>query len=198
MSPEKKRYVIYMAIDTDPDLYDFSVPPDICNACFDVGKTPDILFVCLSGILPGDLWVGGDLPPPNGIWPVHTFGACHWKETVSGYPFSYQPTIGGFTSLLVGIVGLEYFVGGDPAICKIWMANVNVNPVINKYYGGYATLMTALTGGNDVLSNLMDDMVLRRETQNFISPGPMATNRSTMKYFNQSDNSSCKFLLENL
>lgn len=136
-----------MSFDPEPTNYEYSPAPKHCPACFDVGQSPKTLFICLTGILRGDLAIPADPDPPNGVWEIEVSAGCAWSETKSGYTFDWQPSPAPATLTVTDATPRTFFNGTDALACAVWFANTNVNPAITKYYGGHAIIVPPLLGG---------------------------------------------------
>lgn len=144
-----------MSFLVDPDLYDYSTPPNVCPLCFDADKSPEIIFINVADIKIGDLWVPADPPPPNGNWAVHISAPCVWSETIGAFDFALHYQVDR-TSLDIDVTGgAGCFLHLDLVPCTQWFQNEQLNPAVHKYYEGYARVVPVLEGGAYSIQELM-------------------------------------------
>lgn len=172
-----------MSFLTDPAEYDYSVAPNICDVCYDVGKTPASLFLCFTGIMIGNLWVPGDEPPPNGPWEIPVTGPCRWAATLGGFDFVYDHVM-AVTVLNVNVTGAgNVFTKAIPQLCSKWFENSIVGAIGNKYHGGTAQVVPLLEGNTlsiqDIMALISDDPYWAK----WCNPKPADADSTVYKFY---------------
>lgn len=176
-----------MSFPIDPSLYEYSIPPKVCPACFDLGKTPESLFLCFADIKIGATWIPADPPPPNGVWEIPVSAACQWIASVGLYDFDYRP-VDIATTLRVDVTGggLIFLDQNQPA-CSVWWSNEIIAPAGVKYYGGFCQVVPPLAGDSfsaaDLLALLSDDPLWAL----WCNPKPTSTGATVYKLYNPRD-----------
>jgi len=185
-----------MSIDTNPDLYEYEVPPNVCPLCYDANETPKILFLCFSEIKIGALWTPADPPPPNGIFAVETAFPCRWLLTAAGFDFYYQ-SIFGDTECGCNITGGNIcFVGFFDGDCYLWFDNGLVAPAGNKYYGGSCAVVPSLAGGIFSLSWVLRLISEDPVWATWINPIPVSDELTVYKLYNSIDKTNVKIKID--
>lgn len=140
-------YNHHMSFSTDPTNFEFSTPPNVCNACFDAGKTPKQVIVSVAGIGIGNNWAPGDPPPPFGDYIIEVDAPCEWSKTIDGYVIEYN-NVGALAEVLIHDgAGTNYFWSWLPAACITFFNNFVQNPAGVKYFGGAVNVIDPLGDG---------------------------------------------------
>lgn len=181
-----------MSIDTNPELYSYAVPPNECPACYDANKSPDSLFLCFAGIMPGDNWNPGFPPPPNGCFEIPVFAPCRWTGTVGLFDFDYGHIVGfTFVDCHLGIGGGAFFTA-ILNLCVTWFANGRAVPAGNIYYGGHCKVVPPLAGGAfsfpELMALLSDDPLWAE----WCNPVPAPGDSTVYKFYNAQDATNIK------
>lgn len=161
-----------MSIPCDPDLYDYSVAPNVCPVCFDADKTPDSIFVNIQGVAMGQAVPGVDPDPPNGTWELPVTGPCAFGAVFG--PWTFSLTYNGPETLFTvqaGGVGFG-FGAGDPGNCTNWLANAQQFPLVDDYYGGFANFVPYLEGGEFSAEQLLELVVVEPGDHTYAKPRP--------------------------
>lgn len=139
----------------------YQPPPSVCNACFDVGKTPNFLLCFFSGIQRGALFNPGDPDPPNYLHTASVIAPCEWETLVTDFTVNYKVDALDTNVTLINAVVGSAFTARSAGQCHIWLANDLINPAIRKYYGGWCMVVPPLVGGSwsypELLALLSDD-----------------------------------------
>lgn len=185
-----------MSIATNPELYDYSVPPNVCPLCYDVGKTPETLFLCFSEIKIGALWTPADPPPPNGTFAVVPTNPCKWQVTASGFDFYYQ-SIMGDTECGCNITGGGLCFGGlFEGDCHLWFDNALVAPGGNKYYDGSCGVVPSLEGGIYSIAWILQLLSKDPIWATWINPIPISEQLTVYKLYNAIDHTNIKIKID--
>lgn len=172
-----------MSFPTLPSLYSFATPPPECQHCYAPNKTPEPLFLQLTGISPGDDWTPSDPPPPNGTFELTLFDTCSWAFVDGDLRHDYF-TAAGTTIFTTNIVGVELVFRGvvlSPG-CVMQLRNLFGFPGTRKYFGGEAILTNPLDSGAQNNIELMALLNIEPEIRTFCAPLPIATDIFTHRY----------------
>lgn len=145
-----------MGIPTDPALYPPAPPANQCPHCYPPGDTPDILYLCTSGIGPGDLWVPGDGGAMNGCYEMTTAGPSQWDGVPAAGEIVAYTSGPGFAEALVSREIIGHFAAFNEPICTISFDNIQVNPAINHFYGGHAYILQVAPSASWTIEELME------------------------------------------
>ena len=183
-----------MSFPIDPTLDEFAAGD--CLTCYAAGKTPKYLYACFSGIEPGNLWVPGvDLPPPNGIhrleWSLH----CDWGALEGNIGFAYQGD-GDWSRLQVFDPWDDIFSSIIRPACTSYFENSIINPIGNKYYGGFATIASTLPGSIYSISDIAEAINYERTPDSFAVIHPKDEDQSVNTLYEWNTNSRIKILYD--
>lgn len=181
---------------TDPDLYGYEVGANKCDFCYPVGKTPSVLFLCLSGIKIGDLWGPADPPPPNGFWRLDVTGPCAWQGVIDGITYTYQSNAPG--SLISAGVPATYWMFNAAGIaCLKWAVNQWQNPAIRLYYDGAAKIVNPCEDNGFVVSDVMDLLAMDPHQEFWVDPYPTETDETVYRFTKDDDHTNVLIKHEN-
>jgi len=161
-----------MSFLTDPDLYDYAIGPNICNACYDIGKSPDQLFLAVQGILTGQAWLPADPPPPNGLYQLSPAAACWWSLLIGIWDIQLQTNLPQTRLIITGVPALTAFTKVTPAACTNWLASEITDGPLVKYYTGEAAVVPPLPGGADSIQDLMQSLAMDPYSKHWCNPRP--------------------------
>ena len=181
-----------MSYDSDPTLYDYAPPPKECPLCHDAGETPDEIFVGLSGIQRGPLALPGDPPPPNGVFLINAMVPCHWAATIDDNDFNLGLDAPNSNLVIDRPGGPSYFRGLTAGPCQSWFANIQQNPAVDKYYGGWATLSNPLPSMGESAADIMLSIGFPPAAGTAVSPRAMTNNFSVFVFARDLDASNLK------
>ncbi len=185
-----------MSFIVNPEEYDYGTAPNICPACFDINKSPDSVFLCVNGILPGDNFFGIDPGAPFGIFEIHTDAPCQWHEVVGAFDFFYG-IIGINTVCSIGVVaGPNVFSDTILGHCKYAFTNVFNFPAGRTYYKGQVRVVVPLEGG--VLSVQEIALLLANETNwaKWCNPIYKSDTETVYKFYKRTGKTNIKILVE--
>lgn len=118
--------------------------PDIefgndCLACWGAGLTPKYIYLSISEMQAGNLWLPTDPPPPNGIWKLTQRPApCEWLYFIWPWQWFYDTALPGSAIEGTYEIADQVFQKGIPVNCTHAFTN-NINfPAGSHYYGGKA------------------------------------------------------------
>ncbi len=122
------------------------VPPEIeygndCLACWAAGKTPRYLYMSLTEIVTGPLWLPWMDPPPNGVWQLEQvhLQACNWGLFSGLKTFTYRAGAAGI--IFVGHAAASSpFDSGPLAPCSGFAISLIVPPPLAAFYYGKAQM----------------------------------------------------------
>lgn len=170
-----------MSFSLDPALDEYAAGD--CLTCYAAGKTPKYLYVCFTGIEIGDNWIPGvDPPPPNGVHRVEWSMACDWGALEGNIGFAYRGD-GDWSRLQVYDPWIEIFDSGIQPACILYFENSIVNPVGNKYYDGFAIVISTLPGNIYSESDLVKLLNIERTENLFANVYPMDHDQSAHTIF---------------
>lgn len=159
-----------MSFLTDPDLYGYAVAPDICNACYDVNKSPKTLLVALTGIQIGQAWTPADPPPPNGVWELTANGVCRWT-LADVYNFVLAVDAPGATMRATTAPPAVIAFNNVPlAACSGVFTSLLTDIPANKFFGGNASVVLPLPGGADSVQEIMESLAMDPFSQHWNNP----------------------------
>jgi len=172
-----------MSINTDPTLYDYSIPPNpVCNLCYAPNETPELLFICFSGIMPGALWAPPDPEPPNDSYSVAIVAPCHWQSIHAPFTFAYS-LLFGLTIVSATIAGpLSVFSGLSIAGCVNWFPNQIAVPAGNHYYGGYALIAHMMPSQQISIQEIMSLFNILAEDETYARPFPKSGDEGVHRF----------------
>ena len=166
-----------------PDPEGYGTPPNTCDLIWPPGKTPLRLWIGLQGILRGAPWGPADPLPPFDVFSVDNQGGCTWETIHDGITFDLHIGPGGLV-LSVALIPTHNFFGQTLADIRFnWFANSFQNPAVDKYYGGFAVIMSNLPDGYRVLrpqrlarnvseQDLCDRLGIPKTDEYFSNPRP--------------------------
>ncbi len=158
-----------MSFDPNPDLYDYAVPPNVYPACFNLGKSPESVFINVSGIKIGAIWGPVDPEPPNGNFEISAFAPCRWKQFIAPWEFDYRLFVGQ-SLLFIWDIGLHFpFTSNPQTDCTLWFDAFQQDPGA-KYYSGQAIVTPPLPGGSFSEIELLDLVGLDTIKQTWANP----------------------------
>lgn len=138
-----------------------------CITCWPAGKTPRYLYACFSDIKQGDDWIAGvDPPPPNGVQRLEWSMFCDFGALVGNIGYAYRGN-GDWSRLQVYDPGGDMFDSQIQPACTSYFENFIVNPVGNKYYGGFAIIASTLPGAVFSISDLCELINYERTDNRF-------------------------------
>ena len=178
-----------MSYDSDPVLWPFGTPPNVCTLCYPVGRSPGPVALSVSGIQVGQAWVSGDPPPPNGTWILPAFGPCVWKLTDSNFVFQHamvSPSIVQITLLDLTPVFFRPF----GTSCQTHYNSQLTDIPIFKYFGGSAILRPAQVNTTNNVPSIMDMVGIPAEAGTAVSPRPMTTKETVYVFARNRDASN--------
>lgn len=159
-----------MSIDSDPSLYPFGTPPNVCVACFAAGKSPDSIFLSFNGIIKGPLAGPADPAPPNDIWELPATGGCLYSLVAAGITFTLGWNLGQ-TAISAVIGGVVLFGGPFPGgACTRHTPNDKQNPFVDKYYGGWCDVIIPTDSDPDSLPAQLDLFGTPAAAETYVSP----------------------------
>lgn len=181
-----------MSINTDPALYNYQAPGGACLACFGLNTTPAAMFMAVTGIQIGALWLPGDPPPPNGIFTMQPFAPCVWRLATGTYTFVWNPQ-GGFLHCTIGVVGVgSAFADSLGAGCNYLYDNIQVAPAGQHYFGGTTQILPPLEGGANSLPETLalfsDDPVWAK----WANPKPIDETQTVHQFYRRRDRTRIK------
>lgn len=183
-----------MSFDSDPALYDYAAPPNVCPACFAAGQTPATLFLCLSGILRGDLWVPANGPAPNGIWQLTVSGPCAWTDAIPAIQISYVPSPAVTDLVVQSLPGGFMFLRFGAPTCQIWMPNDIVGPALAVFYSGFAMIIDPTVTGPLTETDLLEFMDDSPDSTLWVNPRPKSATETVYTFSRRSDSTNIKIL----
>jgi len=128
-----------MSINTGtPD--DYAAPGNQCPACWPADETPKHIYIAISGVLQGALWIPADPPPPNGLFKLAIQIPCRWLNIFPDFDIFYKASLAPSTLTIEGPLHVAYFFGTNINPCIRWFANEIQVPAGNLYYAGHATI----------------------------------------------------------
>lgn len=185
-----------MSINTDPSLYSYSTPPNVCDLCYDANKSPETIFLISSGIQTGALWLPTDPPPPNGIFELTTSAPCNWSATIGVYDLFYGLVVDTF-EVSIDVPGpIPVFFDAIPIMCSVSFANFLAAPAGNHYYGGFILLLPVLEGGADSLVEIMSLLSKDPLWATWANPQQINKDQTVHKFYNSFDKTNVKVLYE--
>lgn len=185
-----------MSFPTQSDSYGYGVAPNICNLCFNVGETPDPIFMCIAGIERSPLAGGGDPPAPSGVFELSPNGACHWDATIDNYIFDFQTGVGLSNVHVDHTGGQTFFFATSGVQCNPWFPNSYTNPAVRKYVGGWLILCHPMQDGMIPVPDIMALLNIAPAEETFCRVFPMATSQAVYRFSRQYDKSNVRILLD--
>jgi hypothetical protein len=99
------------------------------------------MYLCLAGILPGELWGAWAGAPPFGHWPLSCVSPCRWEYTDANY-YMYLLYQAGQSTCWVSAPGpTPIFADVIPSICQRWFENGVQDPGGVVFFGGNALVI---------------------------------------------------------
>lgn len=117
---------------------------DSCGVCwgsglpFGPGLTPSAVTIVFSDIIKGNLWVPGDLLPPNGSYFVSQSLPCTFSKIFSDTQVTWSIGEESFLSIVIG-GSILAFIGSDIESCVLGFTSTLL-PAGQKYAGGSAEI----------------------------------------------------------
>ncbi|MBA7708527.1 hypothetical protein ES703_117429 [subsurface metagenome] len=156
-----------------PDPEGYGTPPNTCDLIWPPDKTPLRLWIGLQGILRGAPWGPADPPPPFDVFPVDNQGGCTWETIHNGITFDLHIGPGGLV-LSIALIPTHTFFGQTlPVITDHWFANSFQNPAVDKYYGGFAIVMSNIPDNGRSEQELIDLVGIPATDKYYSNPRPM-------------------------
>jgi len=185
-----------MGFITDPDEYPYAVAPNTCDFCYDAGKTPSVLFLCLAGITIGDLWTPADPPPPNGFWRMDVAGSCWWQGVIDGITYNYQSNAPG-SLISAGVPATYWMFNAAGASCLKWAVNQWQDPAATLYCGGWATIANPCLEDTLTIPDVMELVNIEPGPDVNVDPMPMETDQTVYRFTDVRDHTNILFKLDN-
>lgn len=186
-----------MSIDLNPNLYAYQAPPDVCPLFFGANTTPDKLFVNFTGILRGDDWAPPDGDPPNGTWEIVPDAPCHYQAVIDGHTVLYSIKNVGSGVAIATPLPRTAFIGDNPAWYHTWFANTKVGAPGNHFYGGFASVTTAISNEQSNLIDIWESLGECVNRQTFATPRAKSGTETVLTYSRGMDRSNVKILSDN-
>ena len=161
-----------MSFELNEDLYEYSVPPDVCLGCYDVGKSPQSVIVSFSGIRTGAAWAPPDPPPPNGTFEVQVSGPCLWVTDFGFWEVRYENLAGNSGVVIWDPLLSAAFSSHVIPACQLWFSNNLMNPAF-KYYDGHCIITPPLPGGSFSEIDLAESVGMDLSLETWANPRPL-------------------------
>lgn len=185
-----------MPINCDPALYDYAPPALQVVACWAAGKTPEDLYLCLTGIEIGPLWAAPNPPPPNGVYKLTTTVKGRWDATIDGIHYSYvQWPLNSVIDIDV-VAGPKIFFGFAVPLCIFSLDNTLNNPAVNPYLGGSGVLLSPLQDTIESIQTVLNELGIDPTGDTFDLPRPISGDETVHTIFRRSDASNCHILYD--
>lgn len=181
---------------TDLSLYQYAVAPNVCDACFDAGKSPHEYFVCVSGVKIGDAWNPGELGPPYSWFPCTPIGVCSWQYVDARYVCTLAPVGPNMRLQIHSRVPSLIFTSTPGGLCTRLFFNEIVDPVGNPFYSGRAMLLAPLKGGSFSLDEAMEIITDVPDPFDWDNPSVTVDGNFLHKFSRDVDSSVIKVILE--
>lgn len=178
-----------MSYNSDPTLWTFGTPPNVCNPCFDTGLSPEQILVTFSGIERGDDWISSDPPPPNGSFILDVISACSWQATFAPWTMLYlasSPSDLEISHPTIGIIFLRPF---GPS-CRTYFSNSRTSPIGRKFFSGWGITKPAQVGVPNGVPVIMDLTGIPAEAGTFVSPRPLSGQETVYVFARNRDSSN--------
>lgn len=115
-------------------------PADACFWRVWPDDMPNEIYLSVSGIQKGALWVPGNPPPPLGSFKLIQEGGCSFWKRDEGYTISFIQNLVGSTLEMAIPGGFAAFDFFDPTRTLWAGANGIQQPPARKYFGGFCRL----------------------------------------------------------
>ena len=185
-----------MSFDADPAQYDYSVAPNVCPACFAAGETPEKLFVNLSGIQQGALWLPANGPPANGIFEVAITAPCSWIDAIGGMLINYVPSPAATNLVVQRPVGDFQFQFAGVPVCQIWMPNDQAAPAGWIFWGGFCMIVDPTVTGILTTEELLELFALPYHETLWANPRPKSNGETVYTMSSRADHTNIKILVD--
>jgi len=185
-----------LSIEIKGPPYDYCLPGVQCLQCFADGESPFALYFALSGILKGGASAPGDDWPPNGLWPVEIDAPCHWTDRANGNEFFYDQR--GAQSLVVvrNAALIEVFRSFGQPLCTMFYENDYVDPVNDKYYGGFCSIGYIPPSGDESFEEVAALLNILPEAGLYCTTRAKSETETVYAYQQKKDRTNIKILFE--
>lgn len=182
-----------MSINTG-DALELAPPALQCGLCFPPGDTPKYVFACFTGIVRGPLADPGDPPPPNGIHTIPVVAPCDWE--LDPAPICSRWIIAaGFSWLELYEVKPEFFfIDWIGVNCVTWFENNQLNPLVDKYYGGFGSIWHLGSAGDGQLLDVCEKAGVEPADQTWANPRPKSNDQTVITISRRSDSTNIHVL----
>lgn len=169
-------------------------PPGGC-ACYPVGNTPDVQYLCLSGVMIGDLWRPADPPPPNGTYKMLKIDTCFWGLDIPPVSCFYQGAP-DLSFAVCNMPGYNVFAGLEIPLCKYHFINMLQNPAVRVFYGGQAVVVSLMSDMTYSERDLQESIGFDPAAGSYARPHPFSPLQAVHVFSRALDHSNVHVLVD--
>lgn len=169
-------------------------PPGGC-ACYPAGNTPDHQYLCLSGVMIGDLWTPADPPPPNGTYKMPKIDTCTWRVDIGPLVCFYQ-SAPDFSAAFCSSGGVNVFTGIEIPLCKYHFIAISQTPVDRVWYGGQAVVVSLMSDMTYSERDLQESIGFEPAAGSYSRPHPFSPLQAVHVFSRARDHSNVHVLVD--